>query len=266
MNKKILYLTFDCEIWSKNKNLSEDFYFPTITIANFFENKKIPITLFISLSQKFPQINNYYETLDRLLKKLKSYKYISIQPHLHFYNLPIKGINTKSDTMKNYTSSELSKMINWAIKFLKKYDYHPTTFRPAGYITNKNYYNILKNHNLQSSNLTEDKSHKEYQLSTFQNLNRRLRSIQSIITPEIIPANRVHKEFQKSLSEILVSNFHSFSVYHSTTLSWHPCSLIKIFNNNIRDKIIKKQEESYEWKQMKKFIQKYKNKYSFKNF
>ena len=265
MNKKTLYLTFDCEVWSKNKNIEEDFYISTIAIANFFEKEKIPATFFISLSRKFPEIKNYYETLDKLLKKLKSYKYISVQPHLHFYDLPIKGINSKSDTMDKYSYKESSKMIKWAIKFLNKYNYKSTIFRPSGYITNKNYYKILKENNLQSSNLIEDEHHADFKISTFKSLNRKLHPINSIITTEIIPAKKVHKEFQKTQSKNLVSNFHSFSVYSSTTLSWHPCSLLKIINK-IRKKINNKRKNSYEWKQMRKFVQKYKNKYEFKNF
>jgi len=267
MNKKTLYLTFDCEVWSKNKNLIKDFYYPTLTIANFFEKEKIPITLFISLSRKFPNVKDYYKTLDGLLKKLKKYKYISVQPHLHFYDLPVKGMKSNSDFMDKYSYKDLEKMMGWALRFFKKYKFDPVIFRPAGYRINKDYYKLLKKFNLSSSNLIEDLTNKikTYPISTFRAHNRYFKPINSIITPEIIPANKVHKEFQKNKSNVLVSNFHSFSVFSSTILSWHPSSSIKILRK-LKDKFSKKTKESYEWNQMKKFIKLYKNKYSFKNF
>jgi len=274
MGKKLLYLTFDCEVYSKNKELYKDFYHPTLAIAEFFKKEKIPITLFVSLSKKFPSIKDYYIVLDSLLKKLRKNKYVSVQLHLHFYDLPVNRIRSKSDIMKDYSMNELKKIFKWACAFLKKYGFNPVIFRPAGYITGKSeeYYNLLKEFNLMSSNLKEYPTEKikTFPISTFKSHNRYLKSNKSIITPEIIPAKKVHKEFQKNPDNLLVSNFHSFSVYSSSVLSWHPCSIIKVLRK-IKDKFlglfnVKNYNESYEWKQMKKFIKKYKNQYDFKNF
>ena len=111
-------LTSDVELWSWNKNFEQDVKNGVLKLVELAEREKIPVTLFISLSDKGYFEKNYIEKISELIKQIKS-KIIDYGIHTHCKNIPM-GFPTIHDNLKDYKKEEMERIVKWYKNKLEK--------------------------------------------------------------------------------------------------------------------------------------------------
>lgn len=273
-----LILSSDVELWSWNKNFEQDVKAGVLKLVELAEKEKIPLTLFISLSDKGYGDANYLEKITALIKEIKS-KQIHFGIHSHCKNLPIK-IKTSSDYLKDYPKEEITEILRWYKKELERITHKKIFLHRAGS------YAIpeleLLDKCFRETGLRVDSSDisKEYsKLLKLKNLieippatNKKYSEKLRVFSPEQMSFEELRDFYNESKekTEILVINFHSFSVYGN--LGWRKkvwyktpgflrrllrplISLIKNKTSNQTFKINEQKKTSENFKNLEKLIQ-----------
>ena len=213
-------ITVDVELWSWRRDFELDIEKPVFELVKLADREKIPIILFISLSDKGYGDKNYRENVTKLLRKIKS-KYISYGIHTHCKNLPL-NFETKSDNLKDYSLEKEIEILkwykknveritekkivahragNWAIPSLKILD---EAFKKAG----------IK---IDSSDLSQEYS-KIIKTNSLVEIppatNRRLSRHPIVWSPDQMTVDEMINFYNeaRSKTDVLVMNFHSFSI------------------------------------------------------
>ncbi|MBI2045156.1 hypothetical protein HYT23_03795 [Candidatus Pacearchaeota archaeon] len=216
-----IILTSDVELWSWNKNFERDVRIGVLKLVELAENEKIPVTLFISLSDKGYAQADYLENISKLINLLKS-KYVSFGIHTHCKNLPIDYSN-KSDNLIDYSEEETVKILGWYKKELEKI---------AGkkiYVHRAGGYHIPKlevlNECFKKTKIKIDSSllfreySRPFNLKNMREIppatNMKYSKKRIVWSPEQMSFKEIIGFYKdaKSKTDVLVINFHSFSVY-----------------------------------------------------
>lgn len=221
-----IILTSDVELWSWNGNFEKDIEKGVLKLVELVEKEKIPITLFISLSDKGYGDKNYKFKIKELIKKIKS-KYIEFGAHTHCKNLSLK-FPTDSDNLKDYSKIEIVEILRWYKKEIEKITNKKIiTHRAGSYaIPNLNLLNECFNDlglKIDSSDISIEYS----KMLKLRNLieippatNKFYSKSLRVFSPEQMSLKEMIKFYEESKehTDILVINFHSFSVYGN--LGW----------------------------------------------
>ncbi len=235
---KKIYLTFDIEPLVNKRSFNPTIYNSMVIggtfIAKELEKRNLNGTFYISLSRKTSALNRrgYEEGLDLLLRVLSSFKNISVQPHLHAFDLPV-GFETKSDLFGDYNFNEQVAMLKWAKEKLTSYGYKVDSFRPGSYSKNDQYYAALEKAGYQYSSVLDttnhnvnidfiDKTWRDTKPEAIRDIiefpvtSVKLKSIKGKtevinLSPDFLTIESVAESIEK-LNYINV-NFHSFSVF-----------------------------------------------------
>lgn len=149
MNKKKVLISFDIETvvskFSKNLDFRVTILQGALEIARTLEEKKLKSTFFISLSPKDKEkdIYEYLSEVRLLVKCLKNFEFVDIQPHLHALNIPV-SFNCDSDDFSNYSLNQQVELLKWAKSFFSELGVNVSGFRPGGFKKGKLYYEALK--------------------------------------------------------------------------------------------------------------------------
>jgi hypothetical protein len=216
-----IILTSDVELWSWNRDFKQDVEAGVLRIMKLCEEEKIPITLFVSLSDKGYAQKDYLPKIKNLLDKLKS-KYVHFGVHTHCKNLPIDYSNI-SDDLNQYSEAETVKILKWYKQELESAT-HTKIFvhRAGGY----NIPNLMllercfKNVGLKIDSSLLKRAYSEplkigklkeiSPATNFRYVNKKI-----VWSPEQMTLKEMAKFYNeaKTKTGILVINFHSFSVY-----------------------------------------------------
>jgi hypothetical protein len=234
---KKIYLTFDIEpIVSRlsfNPTVYNNVVLGGLRIANDLKERGLKGTFYISLSKKSKSINSkeYYDGLDILLTALKGYPNISVQPHLHGFNLPV-SFNTPKDQFETYNLEEQVELLSWAKDFLGSYGYEVNSFRPGSYSKNFHYYTALERAGykisstlirekpsidlnkkviLENQNIFKEGNIIEYPVTALKIKNIRGKEEIVNLSPDFFTLESIKFIFEKL--DYLNINYHSFSVF-----------------------------------------------------
>jgi len=266
-----IILSSDVELWSWNRNFSQDIEKGVIKLIEFANKEKIPITFFISLSDKGYWEKDYLKKIILLMKKLDG-EGIEFGVHSHCKNLPLE-FPTLSDNLKDYPLDQAVKIIKWYKKQLEKIlKKNIRVHRAGGYqIPSPNTLSRIFN----TTGLKIDSSALEVEYSSprkFRNLieispatNKKYSKKLIVWGPEQMSNKELLKFYKKAKTKtkVLVINFHSFSVHGflgKKAKIWHklPNWLRKIlrpftkkFKENSKNNL---ESESPHFKNLKKII------------
>jgi len=146
---KKIYLTFDIEPLVNARSFDPTVYNNVLIgglfIAKELEKRGLKGTFYVSLSKKTRALktDDFYDGLDALLRTLRSFENISVQPHLHGFDLPLP-FPTKTDSFGQYSIEQQIEMLVWGKTFLERYGYDVNSFRPGSYSTSAKYYEALQ--------------------------------------------------------------------------------------------------------------------------
>jgi len=221
--KMKIILTSDVELWSWKKDFEQDVKLGVKELVKLANKEKIPITLFISLSDKGYNKKDYIKKITKLIKNIKS-KCVKIGIHSHCTNLPL-NLKAKSDNLKDHSKEDIIKILKWNKQILEKITKNKILIHRAGN------YTIPK---LEILRECFDKTGLKIDSSLIiRDYSRPLKSRNFLEIPPASnkkyskklriwsPEQMSNKEFlsfykkAKSRTDVLVINFHSFSVYGS---------------------------------------------------
>ena len=238
---KKIYLTFDIEVLTSKLSFNPVYwssvYLGAIYIANELNKRNLKGTFFLSLSTKTSIINHneYVECLDLLIQSLKQYPNISLQPHLHAFNIPVDFLCLK-DKFSSYNYEQQVVLLEWAKQFFDLRGIEANHFRPGGYSINDSYYDalsragflssslLLKNENVNINTLTgkcndifpfQTKNDIwEYPVTSIlvKSIKRGKQEIVNL-SPDFFTIDSV-KQYIEQISYINI-NFHSFSIFNN---------------------------------------------------
>lgn len=155
---KKIYLTFDIETivsgFSKSSNYLSGVYLSAMTLADELYKRNLKATFYISLSSKQDNLSQteYFEFLKLLIRSLKSYHNIQIEPHIHALNIPM-NFETRNDEFNKYDVNQQTELLKFAKSFFIKQGINVKSFRPGGFNANDSYYDALKNADYKYSSL-----------------------------------------------------------------------------------------------------------------
>ena len=239
---KKLYLTFDIETivsrLSYNPTFHASVFLGGLYIAKELKKRNLKGTFYISLSPKAKEIpfSDYIETIILLVKCLKPFDNIQIEPHVHAYALPV-SFDCKEDKFSAYSKQEQVELLTWAKDFFQKHGIEVKNFRPGGYNVNESYYEALKETGFVSSSVlfkkedylnidmlsgatkdyfpfVTDQGVWEYPVTSV-----KIKSIKPGVTeivnlsPDFFTIDSV-KDYIEQLDYVNI-NFHSFSIYNN---------------------------------------------------
>jgi len=216
-----IILTSDVELWSWNRNFEQDIVKGVLSLIKLVEKEKIPITFFISLSDKGYEDKDYLSKIISFIRKIKS-KYVSFGTHTHCKNLPL-NFNTESDNLKDYPKENIIKILKWYKKELDKSTKKKIYLHRSGNYTIpdlrildecflKSGLNIDSSYILKEySNIIKLKNMIEIPPATNKKYSKKL----IVWSPEQMSLKQMIDFYNqaKNKSDLLVINFHSFSVY-----------------------------------------------------
>ncbi|MBU0959646.1 MAG: hypothetical protein KKB31_06895 [Nanoarchaeota archaeon] len=266
----------DVELWSWNKNFDQDVKNGLLKLVELADEEKIPITFFISLSDKGYNQPEYGEKILSLIKKIRS-KYVCFGIHTHCQNLPL-NFNTKKDHLNRYSKKEIISILKWYKKEIEtitkkkifvhragSYSIPPLPileecFKEAGVKIDSSDISQEYSKILRIKNLVEIPP------STNKRYSKKLR----VWGPEQMSPKEIMIFYKKAIKKtrVLVVNFHSFSVYGDLGKKarvWHKMPtflrvllkpVVKLIKKD--SKIIMK-EESPAFANLKKMIKYLKN-------
>ncbi len=147
--QKKIYLTFDIETIISKLSYNPGFYSNILSgslyIANELEKRGLKATFFISLSSKTKLIPNkeYLEEISLIIRALRNFKNIKLQPHLHTFELPL-SFDTSSDAFSKYNLEEKIEILQWGKQFFEKFGIEVDSFRSGSYSRDDSYYSALE--------------------------------------------------------------------------------------------------------------------------
>lgn len=218
-----IILSSDIELWSWNRRFNQDVEKGVLELVKLAEKEKIPITLFLSLSDKGYGEEKYLQKIEEVIKKINS-KYISFGIHTHCKNLPLE-FPTPSDNLKDYSKEEIVKILRWYKKNLEKFTKKKIISHRAGGYNIPNL-KILEECfkktgiKIDSSDISRNYGEKiktpfiiEIPPATNRKLSKKLR----VWGPEQMSNKEIIDFYKqaKDKTETLVIVFHSFSVFGS---------------------------------------------------
>jgi hypothetical protein len=219
-----IILSSDVELWSWRNNFETNIKQGVLKLIELAKNEKIPITLFISLSNKGYNEIDYLQNITKFVKTI-NYKDVEFGTHTHCKNLPIEYSN-KSDNLKDYSKEEIIQILKWYKMELEKMTKQKIIVHRAGsYMIPK--LEIL-NECFKNAGLKIDSSdlNSEYGIitklsnitevppGTSKEYSKKLR----VFSPEQMTLKEMISFYRKCKNHgtrILVINFHSFSIYGS---------------------------------------------------
>ncbi len=235
---KKIYLTFDIETivsgLGYNSNYLCGVYLGAMYIANQLKIRNLKGTFFVSLSSKMDDITNeeYIALIGWLIRSLKGFDNIKIEPHMHAYRLKT-SFDCYEDSWNEYTYDQQVSLLELSKELFNKNKIEANTFRPGGFVANEDYYRALNKAgflyssilhrerkpqiDLITGNISEltpyeaSNSIKEYPVSSV-----KVKSIKGVVeilnlSPDFFTLNSV-KHFIDALDYLNI-NFHSFSVF-----------------------------------------------------
>jgi hypothetical protein len=221
-----IILSSDAELWSWNKNFKQDVWEGVLKLVEVAEKEKIPLTLFVSLSDKGYGNFDYLEKITSLVKRIKS-KYISFGIHSHCKNLPL-NFPTPSDYLRDYQKDQIIQILQWYKEELEKITKNKVLIHRAGSyaIPNLDVLNECFKETkiiIDSSDISREYS-KLLRLKNFVEIppatNREYSKKLRVWSPEQMSLKEMLDFYfkAKNKTDVLVVNFHSFSVYGN--LGW----------------------------------------------
>jgi hypothetical protein len=247
-----IILTSDVELWSWRKNFKRDIEEGVLKLIELAEKERIPITFFISLTDKGYGIEEYSKKISDLVKKIKSKKvFFGIHPHCRGLDLDF----IKSDNLKEHSEEEIVKILSENKKELEKITNREIRVHRAG-----NYgiprLDIL-NRVFKKTGLLIDSSDISIGYSQITKLphlieippatSKEYSKKSRVWTPEQMSLKEILNFYNKSKNktEVLVINFHSFSVYGNISGKriWY---FLPLFLRNFLRPLIKKIKKSPE--------------------
>jgi hypothetical protein len=228
-----IILSSDVELWSWNKNFKQDVEIGTIRLVELVYREKIPITFFISLSDKGYGSEGYLENIKAIISKLRSKK-IEFGVHTHCSNLPLE-FETPSDKLKDYNEKEIIDILKWNKRVLEDITKKKIVVHRAGG------YNIpsleILNDCFKKTGLKIDSSDITQEYSSISKrdslveippaTNKKYSKKLIVFGPEQMSLKQMFKFYYKAKkrgAEVIVINFHSFSVYGNLGFKakiWH---------------------------------------------
>ncbi len=215
-----IILTSDVELWSWSRNFKKDIEIALNKLVELEKKENIPITFFVSLSDKGYGEEDYLKKIIKVIKKIKD-KNIEFGIHTHCKGLSIDFI--KEDNLGDYDKKQIIKILVWNKKELEKATGKKVIVHRAGNygIRDLNSLNdIFKKLGLKidSSNINQYYSiPKKY--NNFVEIppatNKEYSKKLIVWSPEQMSLKELTNFYYKSKkkTDILVINFHSFSVY-----------------------------------------------------
>ena len=240
--KKKVYLTFDIETivsrLSYNPTYHASVLLGGLKIANELKKRNLKGTFYISLSPKCEEISfpKYIEVIKLLVRCLKTYDNIQIEPHLHAYGLPV-SFNCSEDKFSSYNKNEQKELLLWSKEFFKSQGIIVRSFRPGGYNVNSSYYEALSESDFETSSilhkaadkvsidLLNGSTNEHLPYKTIQGVTEypvtsvKIKSIKPGVievvnlSPDFLTIESV-KGYIENLSYLNI-NFHSFSMYNN---------------------------------------------------
>jgi hypothetical protein len=235
---KKVFISFDIETvvskFSKNFDYKVTILQGALEIAKLLEEKKIKATFFISLSPKAKDkdIYKYLSEIRLLVRCLKGFEYVDMQPHLHALNIPV-SFKCDSDSFDDYTLDQQVELLKWAKNFFLELGVDVSGFRPGGFNNGRFYYKALQLAGYSFSSTLNTKSHnidlisreidkfdayssingiKEFYVTSVNIKSIKLGLIETInLSPDFFTYRSV-EPYIKRLDSINI-NFHSFSMY-----------------------------------------------------
>ena len=215
-----IILTVDVELWSWRRNFELDIEKSLKVLEKFSIEEKIPLTLFISLSDKGYDCKDYLKKISEVISKIKS-ENIKFGIHSHCTNLPL-DFKTKSDNLKDYDREHITRILEWYKKELEKITNQKIIVHRAGsyeipslQVLKECFPRGLK---IDSSDISQDYL-KIKELNSLLEIppatNRQLWAQHRVWSPEQLSFKEMVKFYNeaKKHTNLLIMNFHSFSVY-----------------------------------------------------
>ena len=234
-----IVLTMDVELWSWRGNFEEDIEKPVFRTIELIQNENVPITLFVSLSEKGLVFRDYFKKITDFIASLHKSNLIEFGIHTHCRNLPT-AFQTKNDDLKDYSLEQIEEIISTCKKELEKvlgkkiyahragnYSIPPLNimdeiFKKTGITIDSSdisiYYSTVKRYN----------NFYEMPPATNEYFSKKLR----VFSPDQMGFDEMIKFYKESkgYTRNLIMNSHSFSMYGKTGI--HPeSSFVQIWYN-----------------------------------
>lgn len=236
-SSKRIYLTFDVEVWSKEKNFAKNVFFPLLSIVSILSEQNVPATFFVSVSGKFKDAKVPTEMWGLLLGMLSGLpQTFSVGLHLHVFGLPVApSKKAETDRFGSLTLEEKVYVLSWAKELFESYGVVPAAFRAGSYDTGElsEYYTALREAGVTVSSSvlpgvktslydfsrwdaqSIKKYAKEHGVLEYPLFVAKVGGRYTHPTPEHLPANILCDILETSDQEEFTINFHSFKVLGS---------------------------------------------------
>lgn len=114
-------MTLDVELWTWRGDFDADIDIPTTRCIEWGREEQVPLTLFVSLSNKGLGLMDQSRYLDRLedaLHRWSTSEHVEFAVHTHCKNLPM-SFPTPCDGIDAYDPDEIEAILRWSKRFLE---------------------------------------------------------------------------------------------------------------------------------------------------
>lgn len=227
-----IVLTMDVELWNWRGNFAEDIEKPVLKTIELLQKETVPITLFISLSDKGFKCENYFYRITDFVSSLPKTDLIEIGIHTHCRNLSVP-FPTKSDNLRDYNQKQIEEIVTMYKEALENsskrriYAHRAGSYAIPPLKVLDEIFERLKitvdssDIFIYHSEIRKYESFYEIPPATNEQLSKNLR----VFSPDQMSFNEMIKFYNKSksYSQNLVINSHSFSMYGESII--RPSSL-----------------------------------------